>query len=60
MKKGLVIGIIIVVLLLAALGGYLFYQNQVAEGRKYEVASIENPQYFLLKKQEKYGVIILS
>lgn len=57
MKKGLVIGIIIVVLLLVALGGYLFYQNQVAEGRKYEVASIENPQYFLLKQQEKYGVI---
>ena len=57
MKKSRIILIIIIILFLIAIGGYVFYQKMVEEGRKYEVAKIENPQYFLLKEKEKYGVI---
>lgn len=57
MKKSRIIGIVIIILLFIAIGGYVFYQKMVEEGRKYEVTKIENPQYFLLKEQEKYGVM---
>lgn len=57
MKKKYVIGIVILAILLIVGGSYIFYQRMIEEGRKYEVVKIENPQYFLLKQQEKYGVI---
>ena len=57
MKKSRIIGIVIIILLFIVIGGYIFYQKMVEEGRKYEVIKIEEPQYFLLERQEKYGVI---
>ena len=53
MKKSRIIGIVIIILLFIVIGGYIFYQKMVEEGRKYEVIKIEEPQYFFTRKARK-------
>lgn len=45
--------VIIVILAIAAIAYYFIKENS----RKYEIAEIENYQYFILEKNDKYGVI---
>ena len=55
MKKKVTIIIIILIILL--LGGYFTFKSINENNLKYEVAKIDNYNYFVLKSNGKYGVI---
>ena len=59
MKKKYIAILIIVVLIIIAIAGYFIYKQMVFNGREYEIEKIdiESYEYFLLRQEEKYGVI---
>ena len=57
MKKTTIFLIIIVVLVLLAVVGFFGYNLIVENGKKYEIAQVEEYNYFVLKQNNLYGVI---
>ena len=57
MKKRYIVLIIIVILILIALASVFIFQKTVEEGKKYEIEEIKDYGYFVVRENEKYGVI---
>ena len=57
MKKKKVALIIIILLIIIVISTFFIINNLIAEGRKYEIEKVENYDYFILRQNNKYGVI---
>ena len=57
MKKRYIVLIVIVILILIALASAFIFQKTVEEGKKYEIEEIKDYGYFVVRENEKYGVI---
>lgn len=57
MKKIYIVGILILILVIVLGGAIFIYRKIVEEGKKYEIATIKQYNYFVLKQNDKYGVI---
>jgi competence protein ComGC len=56
MKKRNVI-IVIVVLILIAIASVTIYKKAIENGKKYEIETVSQYNYFILKQNDLYGVI---
>lgn len=56
-KKGIISLITIIVLIILGIGGYLVWQRWMGKSREYQVTSITDYDYFVVKENDKYGVI---
>lgn len=57
MKKKNIIIITIILIIAIAIAGYFVAQKIQEENRKYEIETISEYKYFVLKENDKYGVI---
>lgn len=57
MKKKNIIFIVIILIIIATISGYFVAKKIQKESRKYEVETISEYEYFVLKEKDKYGVI---
>ena len=57
MKKKSIIFIVILVIIMIVISGYFVVKNIQKENRKYEIETISEYKYFVLKENDKYGVI---
>lgn len=57
MKKKYIIGIVIIALILIGIISFFIYNKIIEEGKKYEIEQVTNYNYFVLKENDKYGVI---
>lgn len=57
MKKQYIIAIIISIIIVIAGISFFAVNMIIEEGKKYEVSKIENSNYFILKQNNRYGVI---
>ena len=57
MKKKSIIIITIISIIVIAIAGYFIAQKIQKENRKYEIETISEYKYFVLKENDKYGVI---
>lgn len=57
MKKKYIVAIVVAVLIVLAEIGFAIYKNTKNNERNYEIAQINNYNYFVLNQEEKYGVI---
>ena len=57
MKKKSIIIITIISIIVIAIAGYFIAQEIQKENRKYEIETISEYKYFVLKENDKYGVI---
>lgn len=57
MKKKNIIIIIIILIIIIALAGYFIAQKIQKENRKYEIETISEYKYFVVKENNQYGVI---
>jgi hypothetical protein len=58
MKKKVIITLMVVIILvILGIGGYFIWQNWMGKSREYKVTSITDYSYFVIKENDKYGVI---
>lgn len=57
MKKGFIIAIIIIAIIILCSVGFIARKNNVSEEKNYTIEQIEDYSYFVLKKDDSYGVI---
>ena len=57
MKKKSIIFIVILVIIMIVISGYFVVKNIQKENRRYEIETISEYKYFVLKENDKYGVI---
>ena len=56
-KKVISIIIILIIAIIIALGAYFVIQKNNEEKRNYEIAQITDYKYYVIKEEDKYGVI---
>ena len=54
-KKNIIIAIVVLVII--GIVSFFLYQNNTEEERKYELEKIEDANYFIIRQEEKYGII---
>ena len=57
MKKNKIIVIAILAIIVIAISSIFIYNMIIKNGREYEIEKVNNYNYFVLKHEEKYGVI---
>lgn len=57
MKKRNIIIITIIILILVAIASSVIYHIMIENGKKYEIETVKQYNYFILKKDDLYGVI---
>ena len=57
MKKKSIIFIVILVIIMIVISGYFVVKNIQKENRRYKIETISEYKYFVLKENDKYGVI---
>lgn len=48
---------VVIILVILGIGGYFIWQNWMGKSREYKVTSITDYSYFVIKENDKYGVI---
>ena len=56
-KKSIIIIIILLIIAIIALCSYIVFQKIQKENRKYEIETISEYKYFVVREENKYGVI---
>lgn len=56
-KKVIITLIVVIILIILGIGGYFIWQNWMSKSREYQVTSINEYAYFVVKEKDKYGVI---
>ena len=57
MKKKNIITIVIIILIIILIAGIIIYKNALEKEKQYNVAEINEYKYFVLKENDRYGVI---
>ena len=59
MKKKNIIMIVILLIVIMIVAGWFIYKQVIKKGREYEIEKIDikNYEYFILRQDNKYGVI---